>query len=658
MTDTSNFRRMPFRPSRRGITLKRWRLQNFKSVRDAEVELRPLTVVVGANSAGKSTLLQSIRAASQAIGANGALYPLNGRGVRLGTVADVKYRGPLSDDEQVEIAVQVDEQVPVKDKKAPSEQEKRRKQDLREALREQILGDRQLVLGADFEFRSPAVADRLTRSSTSTSTTLATLSWDVKLGPSSQQLGIARIERLDVRLNPSEESPQPDGRIDRSWLLAFAAGDAEDRSGVEDDDFAPTSENFTGQFSGRTPGLLDIVDIYVAGGFPLRASVKRPRTEVLFETWLSLVLRTSLHYREDTQQQQPLVAVDKPAEALAAYLAEIDAGIRVEDVDYVRAVRMEISPRSAGRLGIDLNTAAEPGFGADVIESLALLGVEGEVPSPTDLDDLGPASAAGSEFLGSSIRYLGPLREEPRAAYPDSPEGDDTYVGTKGEFTASVLQRHGRRRVLVPVPKATGAGVIGFETPPKGLLLVNALNRWADYLEIGQSFSVSDEGRFGIQMQVKQKDVEGDLDLTSVGTGVSQLLPVLVMCLQAPVGSLLLIEQPELHLNPRVQQRLADFLLQIAQSGRHLIVETHSEYLISRLRRHVAEDAGDRINDLIGIYFANRVDGATTYSLVKTNEFGGIDDWPENFFDQATDEEHAILSAAVRKRRNRAAHGA
>jgi hypothetical protein len=656
MTDTANPRRLPFRPSRRGITLKRWRLQNFKSVRDAEVELRPLTIVVGANSAGKSTLLQSIRAASQAIGASGALYPLNGRGVRLGTVADVRYRGPLSEEDQAEITVQVDEQVPVKDEKAPSDQEKRRRHDLTEALREQILSERQLVLGADFEFRSPVVTDRLTRASTTASTTLATLSWDVKLGASSQQLGVARIERLDVRLNPYEESSQSDERVDRSWLLAFAAGEAEESSGVEDDDFAPSPESFTGQFSGRTPGLLDIVDIHVAGGFPLRASVMRPRTEVIFETWLALVLRTSLHHREDTQQ--PLVEVEKPAEALAAYLAGIDASIRVEDVDYVRAVRTELSPRYAGLLGIDLNTAAEPAFGTDVIERLTVLGVEGEVPSPTDLDDLGPASAAGSEFLGSSIRYLGPLREEPRAAYPDSPEGDDTYVGTKGEFTASILQRHGRRRVLVPVPKAIGSRVIGFEAPPRGLLLINALNRWADYLELGQSFSVSDQGRFGIQMQVKQKDVEGDLDLTSVGTGVSQLLPVLVMCLQAPVGSLLLIEQPELHLNPKVQQRLADFLLQIAQSGRNLIVETHSEYLISRLRRHVAEDADDKINDLIGIYFANRVDGATTYSLVKTNEFGGIDDWPENFFDQATDEEHAILSAAVRKRRNRAAHGA
>ncbi|WP_394553701.1 DUF3696 domain-containing protein [Agromyces sp. MMS24-JH15] len=649
MTDTSGFRRMPFRPARRGIALTRWRIENFKSVRDAEVELRPLTVLVGANSSGKSTLLQSIRAASQAVGAGGdALYPLNGRSVRLGTVAEVKYRGPLSEDEQMDIAVQVDEQVPVNNEKAPTEQERRRRQELREALREQIRREHQLVLGADFEFRPPAAIDHLRRPGKARSAAHTTLSWNLKLGPSSQQLGIARINQLDVRLTPGEVGVKSEETTDRSWLLAFADAAAEETSVNEHDGFDPSPGSFTGQFSGRTPDLLDLVGIRVAGGFPLQASVMRPRADVLFETWLSLVLRTSLHYREDTQR---LVQAENPAEALAEYLGGIDASIRVVDDDYVRAVRMELNPRSAGHLGIDLNTAAEPSFGMEVIEALVLLGVAGQVPSLTDLGDLGPASAAASEFLGSSIRYLGPLREEPRAAYPDAPEGDDSYVGPKGEFTASVLQRHRDLKVLVPTPDDDGT----IKTPRRPIQLMTAVSRWAKFLDIGESFSVSDQGRFGIQMQVRQADVEGDLDLTSVGTGVSQLLPVIVMCVQAPVGSLLLIEQPELHLNPKVQQRLADFLLVIAQSGRRLIVETHSEYLISRLRRRVAEDEEDSLQDTIGIYFAKRVNGATTYELVQQNEFGGIEEWPVNFFDQATEEEHAILSAAVKKRRAKAA---
>src|SRR2546426_7576351 len=78
------------------ITVQAWRLRNFKSVKDAEVHLLPLTVLVGANSAGKSTLIQSILATSQAAAASssGDRFPLNGTTIRLGTVTQTRYAGP------------------------------------------------------------------------------------------------------------------------------------------------------------------------------------------------------------------------------------------------------------------------------------------------------------------------------------------------------------------------------------------------------------------------------------------------------------------------------------------------------------------------------------------------------------------------------------
>lgn len=598
--------------TRRGITLRRWRLQNFKSVRNAEIEFRPLSVVVGANSAGKSTLLQSIRAASQATKSTGYLYPLNGRGVRLGTVAEVKYRGPGNDDEP-------------------------------------------LILGADFEIRAPRGVHPGGRipAGMQPASVLATLSWEVKLGESSQQKGSAKIERLNIDLKPEDAATLPKNapRLDRAWVLAIANDDAEDLVQLDEDDEAISIPHyFTGQFSGANGALLEVVDILVTGGFPQDASVMRPRAEVLFETWRETLLRRSIHERDEIEHNL-FTAVDAIDEVSRDLLAVHSAAAKTS-AEYVDAVYFELSSKAAKTHSqIDLNVASSEAFSDAVVKELAKGGVEGEVPFPHRLDDLGRASNLASSFLGAGIRYLGPLREEPRAAYPDSPEGDDTYVGSKGEFTASVLQRHGAQKVSVPTPDDDGS----IKTPRRPIQLMTAVNRWAKYLDIGESFSVSDQGRFGIQMQVRQADIEGDLDLTSVGTGVSQMLPVIVMCVQAPVGSLLLVEQPELHLNPRVQQRLADFLLTIAQSGRHLIVETHSEYLISRLRRRVAEDETDSLQDTIGIYFAKRVDGATTYDLVRQNEYGGIEEWPENFFDQATEEEHAILSAAVKKRRARAA---
>ncbi|MFV8053897.1 DUF3696 domain-containing protein [Mycobacterium sp. 48b] len=597
---------------RRGITLRRWRLQNFKSVRNAEVELRPLTVVVGANSAGKSTLLQSIRAASQATGTTGYLYPLNGRGVRLGTVAEVKYRGPGSDEEP-------------------------------------------LIIGADFEIQAPrgTYQEGKWLAPRQTAPVLATLSWEVKLGESTQQKGVAKIERLNVDLKPNDLDTLPINapRVDRAWVLAIADDDAEELVPLdEDDDARSIPHYFSGQFAGANGNLLEVVDILVTGGFPLDASVMRPRAEVLFEAWRDMLLRRSIRERDEIEPD--LFTEAKAIEEVGRVLLSVHAAVAHAKAEYADAVRVELSSKAPEtRAKIDLNIASSETFSDAVVDELTKGGIQGEVPFPHRLDDLGRASNLASAYLSTSIRYLGPLRDEPRASYPDSPEGDDTYVGPKGEFTASVLQRHGGRKVSIPTPQPDGT----IKPSRRPIQLITAVNRWAEYLDIGESFSVSDQGRFGIQMQVRQKDVDGELDLTSVGTGVSQLLPVIVMCVQAPVGALLLIEQPELHLNPRVQQRLTDFLLTIAQSGRHLIVETHSEYMISRLRRHVAEHFDDALQDTIGIYFAKRVNGATTYDLVETNEYGGIEEWPENFFDQATEEEHAILSAAIKKRRAKAA---
>ena len=89
--------------------LRRIELRDFKSVASADVRLGPLTVVVGANSSGKSTLLQSILALSQAVRSeiSTAEFPLNGEFIRLGTFDET--RNFLSDrsDSPMEIAFEL-----------------------------------------------------------------------------------------------------------------------------------------------------------------------------------------------------------------------------------------------------------------------------------------------------------------------------------------------------------------------------------------------------------------------------------------------------------------------------------------------------------------------------------------------------------------------
>ena len=92
--------------TRHPYQLRRIELRDFKSVARASVDLRPLTVVVGANSSGKSTLLQSILAITQAVrsGTSTAEFPLNGEFVRLGTFEETRNFLATQSDGTMEVA--------------------------------------------------------------------------------------------------------------------------------------------------------------------------------------------------------------------------------------------------------------------------------------------------------------------------------------------------------------------------------------------------------------------------------------------------------------------------------------------------------------------------------------------------------------------------
>jgi predicted ATPase len=138
--------------------------------------------------------------------------------------------------------------------------------------------------------------------------------------------------------------------------------------------------------------------------------------------------------------------------------------------------------------------------------------------------------------------------------------------------------------------------------------------------------------------------------LVHVGVGVSQVLPIVVMALIAPPDSILIFEQPELHLHPKVQTRLGDFLLSVACSGKQCIVETHSEYLINRLRLRSAEDETDALANVFSLYYVSKDNGSTRYTRIAINEYGAIPEWPDGFFDESPREAERILRAALKKR--------
>lgn len=212
-------------------------------------------------------------------------------------------------------------------------------------------------------------------------------------------------------------------------------------------------------------------------------------------------------------------------------------------------------------------------------------------------------------------------------------------MGAAGEHLARVLQWHGTKAVDVP-----GLGQRD---------LVDGLEHWLRELGIVEDLTVEARGRAGVSIEVRPPELDRPVDLTSVGVGVSQVLPVLAVCLLAEPGDIVMLEQPELHLHPALQMRLADFLLACTDSGRQIIVETHSEHLVNRLRRRVAEDDGDSIRDLVRVVFAERDDeGHTLFRPSDINPLGGLsEDWPDGFLDLGARDAQKLLQAGLAKHR-------
>ena len=115
---------------------------------------------------------------------------------------------------------------------------------------------------------------------------------------------------------------------------------------------------------------------------------------------------------------------------------------------------------------------------------------------------------------------------------------------------------------------------------------------------------------------------------SAVGTGVTQVAPVIEAIIEASKitnhGSVLFLEEPETNLHPSAQQKLADILYDLSQFV-DVYIETHSEYIINRMRLRELEDKvkdGDTEN--LNILFTELNDGVTKISNVKIDEFGAI----------------------------------
>jgi predicted ATPase len=152
------------------------------------------------------------------------------------------------------------------------------------------------------------------------------------------------------------------------------------------------------------------------------------------------------------------------------------------------------------------------------------------------------------------------------------------------------------------------------------------------------------------QAMLKISSQSPEVIITDVGFGVSQILPVITLCYYVPEGSTLIIEQPEIHLHPKVQAGLADvFIDAIEKKNIRIILESHSEHLLRRLQRRIAEERFS--SDSSVLYFCESVNGESVLKKLEIDLYGNILNWPQNFFGDEM-EELAAMSEAIYKRKS------
>lgn len=240
----------------------------------------------------------------------------------------------------------------------------------------------------------------------------------------------------------------------------------------------------------------------------------------------------------------------------------------------------------------------------------------------------------------SRVFYLGPLREFPKRSYSWS-GAEPADMGQRGERAIdALLAARSRENYIYPGKHK------------RKRTLDEQVAMWLKELGLIDSFSVKRIAKNSnlYEVKVRRSPSSPEVLITDVGFGVSQVLPVLVLCYYVPEGSVVILEQPEIHLHPSVQSGLADvFIDAIRTRGIQVILESHSEHLLRRLQRRIAEETLPR-NDIC-LYFCDVEQGRSRLSRLELDLFGNISNWPKDFFGDEFGEMKAMTEAAMKRHR-------
>lgn len=298
-----------------------------------------------------------------------------------------------------------------------------------------------------------------------------------------------------------------------------------------------------------------------------------------------------------------------------------------------------VKRRKAGIYQLSLATQRKPlGQSADFRPersfafSAATLNKLGE--QAEDIKDVGP------ELLDelSRIIYLGPLRRLAQRDYVWAGRMP-AHIGDDGAKAIDALIASG---VEYQRQKKVGDEITG-----EAQLFQQAV-AWLITMNLADDLAVKQLGRSArYELHIINKGEASNLK--DVGVGVSQVIPVIVAALFALPGHIVIIEEPESHLHPLAQSQLAELFSQVShERGVQFIIETHSEHLLTRLQRRVAEQTIEPED--LAMYFVERDGTKAKINALELDDYGEISNWPESFFGDEMGDIAARTMAAMQRK--------
>ncbi len=227
-----------------------------------------------------------------------------------------------------------------------------------------------------------------------------------------------------------------------------------------------------------------------------------------------------------------------------------------------------------------------------------------------------------------NLMYIDAGRIGPRKFYPLSKTlGRRGDFGSGNEYALNYLKQHESDLLPEDDPRCSDLS---------SRRLIHVVNRWLQEVTPGVHLKLEPVYAADALIAGFSFDRPGDIETrryraTNVGFGLSYTLPVL-LALLTEAGTLCLIENPEAHLHPRGQTKLAELAVRASMAGVQVVVETHSDHFMDGIRIAVR----DRLITPEGVsfHYFERTDGETIVSSPQIDADGRLSAWPSGFFDQ------------------------